>query len=86
MEWMEIFSNGISMRLSQEMDSLMSMMYSQKDRAVNSAISVRIAIFRVSQIKCGPIVRACNFSFKPICLSSVLLVDYRRLVLCVPVP
>ena len=42
MESMEIFSNEMNMRLSQEMDSLMSMMHSQLNRAMSSAINDRV--------------------------------------------
>ena len=39
---MEIFSNEINLGLSQEMDSLLSMMHSQINRAISSAISDRV--------------------------------------------
>ena len=39
---METFTNEINLRLSQEMDSMMSMMHSQINRAINSAIAERV--------------------------------------------
>ena len=41
-ESMEAFTNEINLRLSQEMDSMMSMMHTQNNRAINSAISGRV--------------------------------------------
>ena len=41
MESIEVFSNEVNMRLSEEMDSLMFMMHSQINRAINTAISER---------------------------------------------
>ena len=41
-ESMEILHNEINLRLSQEMDSMMSMMHSQINRALSSAIAERI--------------------------------------------
>ena len=38
LESMEIFSNEINMRLSQEMDAMLSMMHSHISRAISSAI------------------------------------------------
>ena len=37
----ETFSNGFNLRLSQEMDSTMSMMHSQTNRAITTAIAER---------------------------------------------
>ena len=45
-ESMEIFSNEIKMRLSQEMDSLMSLMHSQVNRVRRSAINERVVLER----------------------------------------
>ena len=42
LESVEIFSNEINMRLSEAMDSLMSVMHSQINRAMNSATNDRI--------------------------------------------
>ena len=39
---MQTFSNEINMRLSQEMDAMMSMMHSQINRPISSAISERV--------------------------------------------
>ena len=41
---MERFSNGTNMRVSQEMDSLMSVMHSQINRAISSAINDRVKL------------------------------------------
>ena len=41
-ESMETFLNEINLRLSQEMDSLVTMMHSQINRAISSAISDRV--------------------------------------------
>ena len=41
---MEILSNEISMRLSIEMDSLMSVMHSHMNRAIFAAISDRVIL------------------------------------------
>ena len=41
-ESMDTFTNDITLRLSQEMDSLMSMMHTQINRAISSAISERV--------------------------------------------
>ena len=38
----EMFSNEFNLRLSQEMDSMMSMMHSQINRAISNAISERV--------------------------------------------
>ena len=38
----ETFSNEFNLRLSQEMDSMMSMMHSQKNRAITAAIAERV--------------------------------------------
>ena len=38
----EMFSNEFNLRLSQEMDSMMSMMHSQINRAISNAISKRV--------------------------------------------
>ena len=38
----ETFSNGFDLRLSQEMDSMMSMVHNQISRAISTAISVRV--------------------------------------------
>ena len=53
---MQTFSNEINLRLSQEMDAMMSMMHSQINRAINSAISERVIPERqniVSSISSG---------------------------------
>ena len=42
MKSIEVFSNEMNMRLSQETDSLMSMMLCEVNRAKNSAISERV--------------------------------------------
>ena len=39
---LEAFSNEFNLRLSQEMDSMMSMMHSQINRAISNAISERV--------------------------------------------
>ena len=39
---LETFSNELNLRLSQEMDSMMSMVHSQINRAINNAISERV--------------------------------------------
>ena len=41
-ETLEIFTNEFNMRLSQEMDSMMSIMHSQINRAINTAIAERV--------------------------------------------
>ena len=41
-DYMESFSNGFHLRLSQEMDFMMAMMHSQINRAISSTISERI--------------------------------------------
>ena len=41
-ETMETFTSEFNMRLSQEMDSMMSMMHSQISRAINTAIAGRV--------------------------------------------
>ena len=41
-ETMETFTSEFDMRLSQEMDSMMSMMHSQINRAINTAIAERV--------------------------------------------
>ena len=41
-ESMQTFSNEINMRHSQELDAMMSMMHSQINRAISSAISERV--------------------------------------------
>ena len=38
----EVFSNEFNLRLSQEMDSMMSMMHSQRNRAITTAIAERV--------------------------------------------
>ena len=38
----ETFSNEVNLRLSQEMDSMMSMMHSQINRAISTAIAERV--------------------------------------------
>ena len=42
LESIQTFSNKINMRLSQEMDAMMSMMHSQNKRAISSAFSERV--------------------------------------------
>ena len=42
LELIETFTNELNLRLSQEMDSMMSMMHSQVNRAICSAISDRV--------------------------------------------
>ena len=42
LEYMEIFSNEINMRLSEAIDSLMSVMHSQIDGAISSAVNDRV--------------------------------------------
>ena len=42
LESMEMVSGEINVRLSQEMDSLLSMIHTQTNRAISSAISVRV--------------------------------------------
>ena len=42
LETIEIFTNEINLRLSQEMDSMMSMMHSQINRAISSVIVERV--------------------------------------------
>ena len=41
-ETMETFTSEFNMRLSQEMDSMMSMMHSQINRAISTAIAERV--------------------------------------------
>ena len=41
-ETMETFTSEFNMRLSQEMDSMMSMMHNQINRAINTAITERV--------------------------------------------
>ena len=41
-DFMETFTNEFNLRLSQEMDSMMTMMHSQINRAISSAISDRV--------------------------------------------
>ena len=42
LEFIKISSNEIIMKLSQEMDAMMSMMHSQINRAISSTISERV--------------------------------------------
>ena len=52
-ESMETFTSEINMRLSQEMDSMMSMMYGRVNRAINTAIAERvISRFRIWLFQC----------------------------------
>ena len=49
----ETFTSEINMRLSQEMDPMMSMMYGQVNRAINTAIAERvISRFRIWLVQC----------------------------------
>ena len=41
-EYMETFTNEFNLKVSQEMDSMMAMMHSQINRAINSAISDKV--------------------------------------------
>ena len=42
LESVEIFTNEFNLRFSQEMDSMMSLMHSQINRAISSALSDRV--------------------------------------------
>ena len=48
----ETFSNEFNLRLSQEMDSMMSMMHSQINRAINTAIAEKV-IPEIQNIVCS---------------------------------
>ena len=73
---MEIFSIEMNVRLSQEMDSLMSMMHYQINRATSSAIS-DIIIAEISQVR--PFVIKILVK-RQMALTLTLIHDYHAVV------
>ena len=49
---METFTSEFNMRLSQEMDSMMSMMHSQTNRAIRTAIAERVILEIQNVVSC----------------------------------